>query len=69
MTLELPDDLDAKLREVVYQAGPPSLPMTCILRALLRWALPTSGPTFEVIIERAKEEAAEIRKRKTDGDD
>jgi hypothetical protein len=66
LTLDLPDDLYETLREAAYHAGPPTLPMTCLLRAVLRmWAeADPSSAGARRAVELAKAEAAALRARK-----
>jgi hypothetical protein len=65
ITLDLPDDLYGALREVAFRAGPETLPMTCLLRAIVRaWIESPSSPEARRAVELAKVEAAAIRARK-----
>jgi hypothetical protein len=65
ITLDLPEDLYASLREAAFRAGPETLPMTCILRAVARaWVESPSSPEKARVLEIARAEALSIRARK-----
>jgi len=66
ITLDLSTLLFSAIREACYRAGPPNLPMTCLIRSALKaWAdVDPASPEGRRIIELAKVEAAAIRARK-----
>jgi len=65
ITLDLPEDLYAALREAAFRAGPETLPMTCILRAIARaWVESLPSTETRRVLEIARAEAAAIRARK-----
>jgi hypothetical protein len=65
ITLDLPEDLYSALREAAFRAGPATLPMTCLIRAITRTWI-ESPPSAETrrVLEIARAEAALIRARK-----
>jgi hypothetical protein len=65
ITLDLPEDLYAFLRDAAFRAGPETLPMTCLLRAIARvWIESPSSPEKARVLEIARAEALSIRARK-----
>jgi len=65
ITLDLPEDLYAALRDAAFRAGSETLPMTCLLRAAARvWIESPSSPEKARVLEIARAEDLSIRARK-----